>query len=188
MSEHGFHIHTHHEQEIEHGNENRGIGQWVAIFTAILASIGAIISYQNEVAQYESLMFKNEAVLWKAQASDMWNYYQSKSTKQHLMELALEIGPPEKKAYYMQQIERYEKEKNEIKRQAEEFEAKSKKANEESSKAMIPHHYLALSMTLIQIAISLASITVLTRKKWLFFVAFISAIGGILLWIRAFFL
>ena len=38
-------------------------------------------------------------------------------------------------------------------------------------------------MTLIQISISLASITALTRKRWLFGAALISAVGGIALWV-----
>jgi hypothetical protein len=40
---------------------------------------------------------------------------------------------------------------------------------------------------LIQIAISLASITVLTRKKWLFALAGVSAAGGLAMWGLAFF-
>jgi hypothetical protein len=47
---------------------------------------------------------------------------------------------------------------------------------------MHPHHKLAQAMTLIQIAISLASITVLTKKKWLFAVAGVSAAGGLVMW------
>jgi hypothetical protein len=42
-------------------------------------------------------------------------------------------------------------------------------------------------MTLIQIAISLASITVLTRARWLFGVGAIAAIGGLSLWALAWF-
>jgi hypothetical protein len=41
-------------------------------------------------------------------------------------------------------------------------------------------------MTLIQIAISLASITVLTRKKWLFAIAGVAAAGGLVMWALAF--
>ena len=50
-----------------------------------------------------------------------------------------------------------------------------------------PHHKLAQAMTLIQIAISLASVTVLTRKKWLFTLAGVSAAGGIAMWVSALF-
>ena len=65
---------------------------------------------------------------------------------------------------------------------AEALEAESEKANEKSEHAMHPHHKLAQAMTLIQIAISLASITVLTRKKWLFAVAGVAAAGGLAMW------
>ena len=87
------------------------------------------------------------------------------------MELALVVAPASQRGFYKSQIEKYENDKKEIKAKAEELEAESAKANEESEHAMHPHHKLAQSMTLIQIAISLASITVLTRKKWLFAVA-----------------
>jgi len=102
------------------------------------------------------------------------------------MELALELAPAKKRDYYQTQIERYDKEKKEIKIKAEALEAESEKANQESEHAMHPHHKLAQAMTLIQIAISLASITVLTRKKWLFIVAGVAAAGGLAIWGFAF--
>jgi hypothetical protein len=128
------------------------------------------------------MLFKNEAVLKKTQASDQWSFYQAKSNKGHLMELAVVMAPANKREFYKAQIEKYENDKKEIKAKAEELEAESVKANEESEHAMHPHHKLAQSMTLIQIAISLASITVLTRKKWLFAVAGVAAAGGLVMW------
>jgi hypothetical protein len=101
------------------------------------------------------------------------------------MELAADIAPKGKEEFYKNQLEKYEQEKKEIKHKAEGLEAASEKANKESDHAMVPHHHLAQSMTLIQIAISLASITVLTRKKWLFSIAIVAAIGGIALWAEA---
>ncbi len=185
MSGHDFHVHGAHDHAVEHAGEEKGLGQYVAIFTALLASIGAIVSYQGGATQTEAMMFKNEAVLFKTQASDQWNFYQAKSNKEHLMELASDIAPKEKKEFYTKQLDKYEQEKKEIKHKAETLEAASEKANEDSDKAMIPHHHLAQSMTLIQIAISLASITVLTRKKWLFTIAIVAAVGGIALWAEA---
>jgi Domain of unknown function (DUF4337) len=184
MSGHGFHVHGAHDHAVEHEAEHGEgkLGQYIAIFTAILASVGAIVSYQGGNTQNESMLYKNEAVLYKTQASDQWNFYQSKSSKVHLMELASDMAPKEKQDYYKSKIEKYETEKKEIKAKAEELEKKSEEANKESDTLMSPHHKLAQSMTLIQIAISLASITVLTRKKWLFAVAAVSAIGGIFLW------
>ena len=182
MSE-GFHVHGAHDHAVEHGaHGGDSLAGQVAIFTAILASVGAIVSYQGGDTQNQAMLFKNEAVLKKAQASDQWSYYQSKSSKGHLMELAAAIAPPSKHEYYKGQIEKYETEKKEIKAKAEALEAESEKANEESEHAMHPHHKLAQAMTLIQIAISLASITVLTRKRWLFAIAAVSAAGGLAMW------
>ena len=52
---------------------------------------------------------------------------------------------------------------------------------------MRPHHHLAQSLTLIQIAISLASITALTRVRWLFLLGGLAAAGGLGLWALAWF-
>jgi hypothetical protein len=187
MSGHGFHVHGAHEHEVEHqAHGGPGLAQYVAIFTAILSTIGAIVSYQGGAAQNEAMLYKNEAVLKKTQASDQWNFYQAKSTKGHLMELAANIAPTDKAEYYKKQIEKYEKEKKEIREKAEELEKQSTEANQHSEHLLHPHHRLAQAMTLIQIAISLASITVLTRKRWLFILAAVAATGGIGLWGMAF--
>ncbi len=182
MSE-GFHVHGAHDHAVEHqAHSGDSLAGYVAIFTAILASVGAVVSYQGGDTQNEAMLLKNEAVLKKTHASDQWNYYQSKSNKGHMMELAMDLAPANKKEFYKAKIEKYEQEKKEIKLKAEDLEAESEKANLESEHAMHPHHKLAQSMTLIQIAISLASITVLTRKKWLFAVAAVSAAGGMVMW------
>ena len=184
MSE-GFHVHGAHDHAVEHHAHSSGLGGQVAIFTAILASLGAIVSYQGGDTQNQAMLYKNEAVLKKAQASDQWNYYEAKSNKGHLMELAMDMAPAGKRDYYKAQIEKYENDKKEIKKKAEELDEESQKADEKSEHAMHPHHKLALAMTLIQIAISLASITVLTRKRWLFAIAGVSAAGGVAMWVYA---
>jgi phosphopantetheine adenylyltransferase len=98
------------------------------------------------------MLHKNEAVFYKTQASDQWNFYQSKSNKVRLMELTSDMVLKEKN-YYKSKIEKYEADKEEIKKKAESLEAKSEEVNKESDALMVPHHKLAQSMTLIQIAI-----------------------------------
>lgn len=188
MSADGFHVHGAHEHELEHhAASGDGLAGQVAIFTAVLASIGAIISYQGGATQNEAMLMKNEAVLKKTEASDQWNFYQSKSNKAHLMSLAAELAPASKRDHYLAQLNRYEADKKEIKAKAEALEAESEKANQESEHLLHPHHKLALAMTLIQISIALASITALTRKRWLFGAAGISAAIGIVLWVAVLF-
>jgi hypothetical protein len=188
MSEDGFHVHGAHEHAVEHhAHQGPGLAQYVAIFTAILSTLGAVVSYQGGAAQNEAMLYKNEAVLKKTQASDQWNFYQAKSNKGHLMELAADLSPPGKQDYYRQQVAKYEKEKTEIRQKAEALEQESSRANDHAEHLMHPHHRLAQAMTLIQIAISLASITVLTRRRWLFSLAGVAAAGGVGLWALVFF-
>ena len=55
-----------------------------------------------------------------------------------------------------------------------------------SEAALNPHDKLAMAMTFIQIAISLASICVLTRKRWMLGLAGASAAIGLGYWAAAY--
>src|SRR3954463_12326098 len=140
MSGHGIHVHGAHDHAVEHEAHKGGLGQQVAIFSAVLATVGAVVSFLGGHTQNEALYYKNEAVLFKTQASNMWNYYQAKSMKQNLAELALGLSTePRAIEKYQGEVKRYAAEKDEIKKQAEELEAKSKKANEQAEHALHPH-------------------------------------------------
>ena len=187
MSGHGVHVHAPHDHAVEHAaHHGPGLGQSVAIFTALLATAGAVVGYHVATTLNEAMMHKNEAVLKKTEASNQWNYYQAKSSKQQLMVVAADLatGPTAEK--YRQQSIRYEEEKKKIQQEAEALEAKSREADEKSAHLLHPLHASEQAMTLIQIAISLASVTVLTRKRWLFYVAGVSALGGVALAVSSF--
>lgn len=187
MSEAGLHVHTPHEEQVEEAahHEGHGLSQWVAIFTALLAALGAIVSYQGSHLMNEVVLYKNEAVLKKTQATDLWNEYQAASTKQHLAELALALTPPDKHAAFHQSIAKYAAQKLQLRREAQALEAQSAKADAESARMNRPHTDMARALIFLQIAISLASITALTRRKWLFGLAGISAAVGVGLWLFA---
>jgi len=189
MSAGGFHVHGPHDHAVEHGAQSGdSLASRVAVMTAILATVGALVGYQGGYTQNEAMMYKNEAVLKKTEAANQWSYYQAKSNKQNLAELALGLAPAAKQEFYQQEVARYKKEKGEIKLVAEKLEAESQHANDLSDAALHPHHRLAQALTLMQIAISLASITVLTRKTWLFWGALGSAAAGAVLWVSTLFM
>src|SRR3954447_19775919 len=121
MSEQHLHVHGAHEHELEHkAQHGDGLAQRIAIFTAILATIGAVVSFLGGHTQNQALYYKNNAVLKKAEASDQWNYYQAKSQKESLSKFAASIiADPEKQTFYKQEAERYAKEKKGIQEKAE---------------------------------------------------------------------
>jgi hypothetical protein len=186
MSGHGVHVHGPHDHAVEHEGHKAGLGQQVAIFTAVLATVGAIVSFFGGDTQNKAMLFKNEAVLKKTEASNQWNYYQAKSTKQNLAELAASIAAdPAKAEAYRKEAQRYAGEKKEIEKQARALEAEALQFSAKSQHALHPHHLLSISMTLLQIAIALASVTVLTQKRWLLVGAGASAFAGAVLGIVA---
>jgi len=187
MSGHGVHVHGAHDHAVEHEAQKGGLGQQVAIFSAILATVGAIVSFFGGHTQNNALLYKNDAVIERAEASDQWNFYQAKSTKQNLAELAASISTdPKKIEFYQGEARRYAAEKKDIEKVAREHEAKAKAFLDKSEMALHPHHNLSISMTLLQIAIALASITVLTQKRWLLYGAGASAFIGATLAIVAY--
>ena len=189
MAEEGIEVHGLHDNAVEHAAESGDqLAARIAVMTAILATVGAVIGYQGGATQNEAMLFKNEAVLKKADASNQWAYYQAKSNKQNLAELAVGLAPPGKQEFYQAEVERYKKEKAEIKLAAEKLEAASAKADTDSEASMHPHHRLAQALTLMQVSISLASITVLTRRRWLFWGSAATAAAGAAMWISTLFI
>lgn len=169
MSGHGFHVHGPHDHEVEHVAQHGGdaFTARVAVLTAILSTVGAIFGYMGGHSQNSALLYKNEAAIQKTSASNQWNYYQAKSNKQNLAELSIVLTRGDDREKYVQEVARYKKEKEEIKQDAEKLEAKAKAADEKSEIEMHVHERWALATTLLQIAIALSAITLLTRKRWL---------------------
>ncbi len=176
-----FEVHGPHDHELEHaahGGDN--FSSKIAVMTAIMATAGAIFGFQAGSTQNDAAMFKNEAAIVKTEASDQWNFYQSKSGKQNLAELALYL-PGVNVEKYQADIARYKTEKEDIKKKAEELDAASKEWEEKSEHILHQHHRWAQAMTALQVAISLAAITLLTRKKWMQIASyFVAGIGLIL--------
>ena len=139
----------------------------IAMFTAIIATVGAIFGYMGGATQANAGLFKNNAAIKKTEASNQWNYYQAKSSKQNLSELALELAPASKKEFYENEIKRYKSEKAAIKKDAEKLEAEAKAWDERSDNEMHQHHRWAQATTALQVSIALAAIALLTRKDWL---------------------
>lgn len=182
MSGHHFHVHGPHDHAVEHaGHGDDNFASRIAVMTAILSTCGALFSFSGGATQNEALLFKNNAAIKKTEASDQWNYYQAKSNKQNLAELAVALTQGEQRERYLKEIDRYKAEKAEIKARAEALEKESHDADHRSEQAMHQHHRWAQAMTAIQVAISLAAITLLARRRWLMWTSLAVAGAGIVI-------
>ncbi len=184
MSGNGFHVHGPHDHEVEHAAQHGGKDSFagsIAVITAVLATVGALFSYMGGATQANAGLFKNNAAIKKTEASNQWNYYQAKSSKQNLAELAIALVPDERKGQYKDEVDRYKKEKADIKLAAEKLEAQSTDWDKQSDAQLHLHHRWAQATTALQISIALAAIALLTRRKWLEYGMFGVATVGIIL-------
>jgi Na+/glutamate symporter len=181
-------VHGPHDHELEHAAQHDpgGMAGQLAVVTAILATVGALFAYMGGATQANAGLYKNDAAIKKTEASNQWNYYQAKSGKQNLSELALELAPESRKAFYTDEIKRYKTEKAEIMVAAKKLDDESKEWDDKSAEQMHQHHRWAQATTALQIAIALAAIALLTKKRWLeklvFGVSGIGLVVGVMAW------
>jgi hypothetical protein len=179
MSGHGFHVHGPHDHAVEHAAQHGGdsFSNNIAVMTAILATVGALFGYLGGATQNEAALYKNNAAIAKTAAADAWNYYQAKSIKQNIAEMAASL-PGADQEKFKAQAARYDGDKASNRKEAEKLDKQSDEWNEKSEHALHTHHQWALATTAEQIAISLAAITLLTRRRWLLSVTYVVAVIG----------
>lgn len=150
----------HHEaHRAAHSEKERWVSQ-VALssaFFAVFAAIAALLANHHA----------NEAMIDQIQASDHWGYYQAKGIKSAILgskiELLQSLG--KKPARHEEaKLEEYKKEQEQIAEKARE--------KEEVSEQHLHHHViLARGVTLFQVAIAIAAISVLSRRKRYWYVS-----------------
>lgn len=152
------HLHEQVNEGAEHGRESWMV--WVALSTAVLAVLAAIASL---FANYNS----DEALVSQIKSSDQWSYYQSKGIKSMVLAststLLQAIGKPALPENE-EKIKANKAEQEHIKKVAEEFAS-------ESTHHIAIHEVLAKAVTIFQIAIAISAITILTRRKPLWFLS-----------------
>ena len=159
----------HLHEQVRESAEHSGIAwiSWVALSTALLAVLAAIASLLSG-------QHANEAMMNQIEASDQWSYYQAKSIKASVLDakMSLTSAPNESD---QSKRDRYEKEQEEIKSEAERKEAAAKSNFHK-------HEVFARGVTMFQIAIAIAAISALTKKRSFWFVSLVfGAVGCVFL-------
>jgi hypothetical protein len=176
-------------EALEKAHESR-LHSTVAILVAVSATFMALGNVKD--GNVVQAMSQDQA-----RAVDAWGYYQAKGTKLNLAEAtidqlklqrALATGPGAAEARalidarladYAKQVERYEREKVEIKATAEGYQKDFDRLN-------IRDDQLDICEALISTALALFGITALTRKRYLLWVAIVFDALGVMMGLAAF--
>jgi hypothetical protein len=128
---------------------------------------------------------------------DSWNFYQAKSTKQHIAEGTLEqlrslrmlsagasseavASLDQKITGFQQKVERYEREKEEIKKEAKRWEEKYEELNQVDDQ-------FDLSDAAMSVGIALSGVAALAKRRWLFGLAAAFFLFGVAMGLAGFF-
>jgi len=185
-----FEVRGPHEDRLDEAAEREpgGMAGQLAVMTAILATVGAMFSYMAGATQADAGLFKNDAAIKKTEAANQWGLYQSKSGKQNMAELGYRLSVAAEKPYFEHEVKRYEAEKAAVLKAAEKLDKESEDFDAKSEARMHQHHRWAQATTALQIAIAMAAIALLTRRKWLekavFVVSGIGLVVGVLAYLH----
>ena len=177
-------------EAVEKARESEGsLNSLIAVLVALIATFMALCNIKDGNIVQAMSQEQSKAV-------DSWSYYQAKSTKQNLAESVLDqltlqkdeaagLAAPaaalldKKIADYTAAVKRYEKEKNDIKKQAEAAQAEYDRLN-------VHDDQFDLSEAALSIAIALLGVSALTRKKWLVALAILFAGFGVVMGLAGF--
>jgi hypothetical protein len=157
-------------EAVEKARESK-LNTVIAVCVAVIATFMSLcnVKASNIVQQMSQA---------QAHAVDEWSYYQSKSTKQHVAEAAIDqielqrdVAPEDQKPRFEAAIKKqkdavakYEKEKDEIKKKAQGYE-------ETVEKLDIHNDQFDMAEALMSVAIALFGVTALTQKRFMMFIA-----------------
>jgi preprotein translocase subunit SecG len=156
VKEHLDHL-THH-----HGEHAEGWTRYLAITTALIAVLAAVASLVAGNYANDAVLDKNEAVLAQAQASDQYAYYEDKGIKKNLAQYAFDAT---KDPARQSEATQYATQQVAIKKLADADAAQVERHNAAAEAHLEQHHHAALGVTFFQIAIALAAMSALLRRK-----------------------
>lgn len=162
---------TEHLHEHIHEAAHEGHDRWsmlVAISTAFMAAFAALSSL---MAGHQS----NEALISQMKASDQWAYYNAKGIKAEVADVVTKISvskPTDSAKSVAARKVKLKEDQKKIQEKAQELE---KESEAHLGKDMI----LARAVTFFQIAISISAISILSKKKPLWYISLVLFAVGI---------
>lgn len=127
------------------------LGRRVALLTALLASLAALLSYGITTSQNHAIVLKNEAVFVLLKSTQLRLQTRGTGSRTHVF------------------------------RQQQALDQEANRLNRASDRLMGPHDHYAQALVAGEIAIALASVAALTERRWLFHGALIASGCALLL-------
>lgn len=153
-----------------HGHVEQGSNKGIALLISVLALVLAFAETLGKAAQ-------TSAISYNIEASNLWAFYQSKTIRRTVLrtaaqEMAVHADSPKAKeviAEWKKTAERYQNEPD-TGEGRDQLEARAKSAEKKRDAAMAAYHHYEVSSAAVQIAIVVASASIVagvTALVWL---------------------
>jgi uncharacterized protein HemX len=173
-------------EHAEHAEHASGENRKIALLIAVIALCLALSETLGKGAQTESIA-KN------VEASNLWAFFQAKSIRRNVVQTAAEQGKlnlgtatdDATKAALQKQIDEWQKTAARYRSEPstgegqDQLSERAKHSEEERDLATAKYHHYELASAAFQIAIVLASATIITSMIWLSWVSGILTLAGI---------
>lgn len=167
---------TEHLQETLQEKLNEEGGRWI-MYVAMTA---AILSVLAAAAALFAGHHANEATLSQIKASNAWSYYQAKGVKSYVLSMKVSLlkdldKPVDPKD--LEKIATITNEQSEIKKEATNLE-------DESKLHLMRHVPLSAAVTFFQVSIALCALTVLTKRRYLYYGSLLLSVIGLIFFVK----
>lgn len=177
--------HEHTEHLAHEGHSPDRFVSHLAMLIAALAACAAVAGNLESIETASALAATGEATLSQDEATDAWSEYQADSLKRHLYTIAGDLNPAAATRYAKTAKEQAAKQA-EIRTHAVAAQQKRAELLRESKAHEARHHWLTGAATLFEIAIALATVSLVTRRHWLWMGSAALGVGGAALLATAF--
>ena len=160
-----FEAHEHAEHAAHGAHDADPLISRVTLTIAVLAVLAAVGATLETTEGDKTIVSKNEAVLQQNQATDAWNFYQAKSLKKNLYGLAADQAGP-KAAAYAKIAAQNGADQTDIAKKAKAFEAARDRSSDHAEVHERRHGRLTIASTLLHMAIAIATLAIILKRKW----------------------
>lgn len=160
--------HEHREHAEEAAREHDPFIARVSITVAALAVLAAGAGSLETVEGGKALTAASQSALAQDMATDAWNEYQADSLKRHLYAIAALEGGAHAKEFADESAKQNAKQ-DVMRKRAMAHEAERDRLTQASASHEERHHWLTGAATLLEIGIAMSTVTIITRRKPLWF-------------------
>ena len=106
-------------------------------------------------------------MLSQNKATDDWNFFQAKSIKKNMYDIAAAQGGRSCRPIFRRRSKKNENDSNDIMKEAKKLEGETDAKLEESNRHEHRHRVLTIAVTLLHVSIAVATVSIITRgARW----------------------